>query len=73
MNLGIWWCCRRQFTCSMMVETVFSVLAYYNVLVKPNAESKSRSVCTMLRRENDCFKETNFFSAAKSAKLCVTS
>ena len=26
---------------------------YYNVFVKPNAEGKSRSVCTMLRREND--------------------
>ena len=24
-----------------------------NVFVKPNAEGKSRSVCTMLRREND--------------------
>jgi len=26
---------------------------YFNVFVKPNAEGKSRSVCTMLRREND--------------------
>ena len=26
---------------------------YFNVFVKPNAEGKSRSVCTMPRREND--------------------
>ena len=30
-----------------------------NVFVKPNAEGKSRSVCTMQRRENDGFEETN--------------
>ena len=33
-----------------------------NVFDKPNAEGKSRSVCTMLRLENDCFKETNLFA-----------
>jgi len=30
-----------------------------NVFVKPSAEGKSRSVCTMPRRENDGFEETN--------------
>lgn len=30
-----------------------------NVFVKPSAEGKSRSVCTMQRRENDGFEETN--------------
>ena len=33
-----------------------------SVFDKPNAEGKSRSVCTMLRLENDCFKETNLFA-----------
>ena len=33
-----------------------------NVFDKPNAEGKSRSVCTMLRLENDCFKETNLYA-----------
>lgn len=33
-----------------------------NVFDKPNAEGKSRSVCTILRLENDCFKETNLFA-----------
>lgn len=30
-----------------------------NVFVKPNAEGKSRSACTMPRRENDGFEDTN--------------
>ena len=32
-----------------------------NVFVKPSAEGKSRSVCTMPRRENDGCGETNVF------------
>ena len=32
-----------------------------NVLGKPSAEGKSRSVCTMPRRENVSFEETNVF------------
>lgn len=32
-----------------------------NVFVKPSAEGKSRRVCTMPRRENDCCEETNPF------------
>lgn len=31
MNLGIWRCRRRQFSCSMMVEMIFSVCAYSNL------------------------------------------
>ena len=31
MNLGIYRCCRRQFSCSMMAEMIFSVRAYSNL------------------------------------------
>ena len=46
-----------------------------NVLDKPSAEGKSRSVCTMPRRENVSFEETNVFNKlraeGKSHSVCT--
>ena len=46
-----------------------------NVLDKPSAEGKSRSVCTMPRRENVSFEETNVLDKSsaegKSRSVCT--
>ena len=50
--------CRDKFLCGLAARGLAPLeikirQVEENVFVKPNAEGKSRSVCTMLRREND--------------------
>ena len=53
----------------------FLLLDKTNVFDKPRAEGKSRSVCTMPRRENVCCEETNVFNKpraeGKSRSVCT--
>ena len=44
------------------VSKTFLLLDKTNVFDKPRAEGKSRSVCTMPRRENVCCEETKLFN-----------
>jgi len=46
-------CCSSAWRMNACAAIFYILLKEWNVFVKPNAEGKSRSVCTMLRREND--------------------